>query len=69
MNDNTKMELSREIMNAMIARACINGFDPNDPVIMTLLHDEEEMNNFNFEVIDKIINVYGPLLKNDGGEA
>ena len=63
MNDNTKIELSREIMNAMIGRACRNGFDKNNKIIKTLLEEEKEMNNFNFEVIDKIINVYGPMVK------
>ena len=63
MNDNTKIELSREIMNAMIGRACKKGFDKNDKIIKTLLKEEKEMNNFNFEVIDRIINVYGPMVK------
>ena len=63
MNDNTKIELSREIMNAMIGRACKNGFDKNDSVIKTLLKEEREMNNFNFDVIDKIIEIYGPIIK------
>lgn len=63
MNDNTKIELSREIMNAMIGRACKNGYDKNNKVIKTLLEEEKEMNNFNFEVIDRIINVYGPMVK------
>lgn len=67
MNENTKMEVSREIMNTMIAKACENGFDANDPVIITLLKEEDEMNKFNWEVIDKIINEYGPLIKNEGG--
>ena len=63
MNDNTKIELSREIMNAMIGRACKDGYDKNNPVIKTLLEEEKEMNNFNFEVIDRIINIYGPMVK------
>ena len=63
MNDNTKIELSREIMNAMIGRACKNGYNKNDKVIKTLLEEEREMNNFNFEVIDRIIDVYGPMVK------
>lgn len=63
MNDNTKIELSREIMNAMIGRACKNGFNKNDKVIQTLLEEEREMNNFNFEVIDRIISIYGPMVK------
>ena len=63
MNDNTKIELSREIMNAMIGRACRDGVDKNANLIKTLLEEEKEMNNFNFEVIDRIINVYGPMVK------
>ena len=63
MNDNTKIEVSREIMNAMIARHCRNGFNPNDRAIVTLLREEKEMNNFNFKVIDKILNVYGPMVR------
>jgi len=63
MNDNTKIELSREIMNAMIARSCKDGFNKDNVIIQKLLKEEKEMNSFNFEVIDKIINVYGPMIK------
>lgn len=63
MDDNTKIELAREIMNAFIARACKNGFDKNNKLITTLLKEEKEMNKFNFKVIDKIINKYAPIIK------
>ena len=63
MNDNTKVEVAREVMNAMIARACKNGFDSKNKVITTLLKEEKEMNKFNFKVIDKILNVYAPIIK------
>lgn len=63
MNDNTKIEVAREIMNAMIARACKNGFKPSDKTLQALLKDEEEMEKFNFEVIEKILNVYSKTLK------
>ena len=63
MNDNTKIELSMEIMNAMIGRACKDGYDQNNLVIKKLLDEEKEMNNFNFEVIDRIIDIYGPMVK------
>mgnify|MGYP003289010964 CR=1 FL=1 len=63
MDDNTKIELAREVMNAFIARACKNGFDKNNKLITTLLKEEKEMNNFNFKVIDKIINKYAPIIK------
>ncbi len=62
MNDNTKIELAREIMNAMIGRACKNGFNPNDVTIQFLLYEEREMEKFNFDIIDKIIEIYGPMV-------
>lgn len=63
MNDNTKIEVAREVMNAMIARYGKNGYDKNNKILMTLLEDEKAMNNFDFAVIDKIIHVYGPMIK------
>ena len=66
MNDNTKIEVAREVINAMIGRYGQKGYDKNNKMLMTLLHDEAEMNKFNWEVIDKIINVYGPLIKQNG---
>lgn len=63
MNDNTKIEVSREIMNAMIANEAKNGFDINNKKLITLLNEESEMNNFNFKVINKIINQYSVLVK------
>ena len=63
MDDNTKIELAREVMNALIARSCKNGFNKNNKLIITLLNDEKEMDKFNFKVIDKIINIYAPIVK------
>ena len=65
MNDNTKVEVAREVMNAMIGKYGQNGYDQNNQMLMTLLHDEAEMNKFNFDVIDKIINVYGPMVNGE----
>lgn len=63
MNDNTKIEVAREIMNAMIGRYGKDGYNQSNTELMKLLADEKEMNNFNFQVIDKIIKVYGPLVR------
>ncbi len=65
MNDNTKIELAREIMNAMIGKYGRNGYDKSNKILMTLLDDEEEMCKFNFEVIDKIIREYAPVVRGD----
>lgn len=65
MNDNTKVEVAREVMNAMIGKYGCNGYDKSNQMLMTLLQDEAEMNKFNFDVIDKIINVYGPMVNGE----
>ena len=64
MNNNTKLELSKEIMARMIAIKCKDGFNPNDPELILLLDEEEKMNRFDEEIINKIIKVYGPLVRN-----
>ena len=63
MNENTKLELAKEIMIAMIGNQCKDGFNENDKKLIKLLEEEQEMNNFNFEVINKIIKVYGPIVR------
>ena len=65
MNDNTKIEVAREVMNAMIGKYGRNGYDQSNTMLMTLLKDEEEMNKFNFAVIDKILNVYAPMVNGE----
>ena len=63
MNDNTKIEVSREILNTMIANACKKGFTTQNKTLFVLLQEESEMDNFNFKVIDKILNNYSPFVK------
>ena len=65
MNDNTKIEVAREVMNAMIGKYGRNGYDQSNTMLMTLLKDEEEMNKFNFAVIDKILNDYAPMVNGE----
>ena len=63
MNDNTKIEVAREIMNSLIAKTCNEGFTVKDKPLLCLLEDEKQMENFNFKVIDKILNYYSPIVK------
>ena len=63
MNDNAKIEVAREIINVMIARACTTENKIGFPTLQEILKDEQEMENFNFEVIDKILNVYSKIIK------
>lgn len=63
MNDNTKIEVSREVMNAMIANTCKNGFTTQNKTLLFLLKEENELDNFNFKIIDKILDKYSPFIK------
>lgn len=62
MDNYTKYKLAKEVMARTMAIACSNGFDPNDPVIAELICEERELRRFNENVIDKILNVYAPLI-------
>ena len=44
MNDNTKIEVAREVMNAMLGRYGQGGYDKSNETLMILLDDEKEMN-------------------------
>lgn len=63
MNQNTKIELANEIMIAMIGKVCRNNVDKDSKIYKNIMRERDEMRKFNFEVIDKIISVYGPMVK------
>lgn len=63
MNQNTKIEVAREIMNFMVARCVGEGLDYNSERFQQVLADERAMIDFDEAAIDKIINVYGPLVR------
>lgn len=63
MNQNTKIELANEIMIAMIGKISRNNVDKNSKIYKNIIKERDEMRKFNFEVIDKIISVYGPMVK------
>ena len=61
MSQNTKIEVAREIMNFMIGHYGKNGYDRNNKELMQVLADEKAMKHNDMAVIDKIIEVYGPM--------
>lgn len=63
MNNNTKLEVAVEIMASKIANMSKKGYDEESQEMKQLLKEKIEMYNFNLEVIDKIIKVYGPEVK------
>lgn len=65
MNLNTKLEVAVDIMSTMIARVANNSENFDEEILQNLLYEREEMYKSNEEVLDKIINVYGKILKEE----
>ena len=63
MNMNTKLEVAVEILAAKIANMSNAGYDVTTEEMKKLLKERELMYSGDEEVIDKIINVYGPEIK------
>lgn len=63
MSMNTKLEVALEIISAKIANLSNEGYSVDDENMKLLLKEREEMYSGNEEVIEKIINVYGPEIK------
>lgn len=63
MNDFVKIELAREIMNFMIGRHGQKGYDKSNKMLMQLLEDERAMKKNDMAAVEKIIKVYGPMVR------
>lgn len=63
MNDFVKIELAREIMNFMIGRHGQKGYDKANKMLMQLLEDEKAMKKNDMAAVEKIIKVYGPMVR------
>lgn len=63
MNDYVKLEIAREILNLMIDANGKTGYDKNNKPLMQLLADKDALTKNDMKIVDKIINVYGPLVK------
>lgn len=66
MNNNLKFEIARDVITQMIAYATKDGFNPEEPITARLLQEEEQVNQFNEEVIERVIEDYLPFIKNGG---
>ena len=64
-----KFEVAKEILAKFIAMSCEDGFNPEDPATKQFLEDKQRLNEYDEEVIDKILNVYaGYLTQGDNNE-
>ena len=64
MNNNTKLEIAVEIMANKIAKKSIEKNGIVDEELKELLEERNKMYQFDEEIIDKIINIYGKEMKN-----
>ncbi len=62
---NTKLEVAIEILAAKIASQYYKGYTIRDNEMKQLLKERDDMYTGNKEVIEKIIKVYGPEVKNN----
>lgn len=60
---NTKLEVAVEILATKIAITSNQGYTSKDKEIQNLLKEREEMYKGNLELIEKIIEEYGPEVK------
>ena len=63
MNLNTKLEVAVEIISAKIANLSNAGYTTDDEEMRILLREMDKMYTGDEEIINKIINVYGPEIK------
>lgn len=64
-NKNTKLEIAVEIIATKIAKTVKEGYNVNDDKIQKLIDERNKMYVGNEEIINKIINEYGPEIKRD----
>lgn len=63
MNINTKMSVSVDIIDTVIAKLVQGGEEPNSQAIISLKNEKQEIFNFNEAVMDKVIAEYGDIIK------
>lgn len=61
---NTKLEVAIEILSAKIAKTSREGYTTDDEEMKKLLSEREELYSGNEKILDKIIKIYGPEIKN-----
>ena len=63
MSLNTKLEIAVEVISAKIVNLSNEGYNETNEEMQVLLKERSQMYSGNEEVIDKIINIYGPEIK------
>ena len=66
MNDNTKIEIAVEIMAAKIAMTSRENTPDKEEKLEKLLEERTKVYQYDEEIIDKVINVYGNEINKKG---
>ena len=65
MNYNTKTEVALEILSNKIAKTSNQGYASDSKEILELMKQRQRLYKGDLEILDKIINEYGPEIKKD----
>ncbi len=63
MSLNTKLEVALEILSSKIANMSKKGYTVEDEEMKKLIKEREKMYSGDQEILEKIINKYGPEIK------
>lgn len=63
MTKELEFDRAREIIARMIAIACENGFNPDDPDTAQLLYEQEQINLYNEQYIKKALEIYSQIVR------
>ena len=57
MNDNTKLEIAKELIASKVGKTALLGLTTNDEELQQLIQLKEEVDRGNMEAIDYVLNI------------
>ncbi len=60
MNDNTKLEIAKELIASKVGKAALLGLTTEDKELKQLIKLKEEVDNGNMETIDRVLRISKP---------
>lgn len=63
MNDNTKLEIAKELIASKVGKAALLGLTTEDKELQQLIKLKEEVDNGNMETIERVLRISKPKKK------
>jgi hypothetical protein len=63
MNDNTKLEIAKELIASKVGKAALLGLTTKDEELQQLIKLKEEVDNGNMETIERVLRISKPKKK------